>query len=142
MKGCIFLQKVFLKNCVKGLLTAMLTSIALVFLFGWICNGAKDPAALAGVFGRTALYLGAFTGGVVSAKANREKGLVSGLATGGVFMLAVVILSLILRDGSQPISFMSWVMFFLVALISGVGGFIGVPSHKKKKRRKKKKQQK
>ena len=138
MKGCIFLQTAFFKNCVKGLLASMLTSIALIFMFGWICNSQKDPSALAGVFGRAALYIGALTGGIVSARTNREKGLVSGLATGGVFMLVVIILSLMLRDGSSPVSFVTWVMFLLVALVSGVGGYIGVPSHKKRKKKNKK----
>ena len=68
-----------------------------------------------------------------------EKGLVSGLATGGIFMLVVIMLSLFLRDGSSPMGFITWVMFLLVALIGGVGGYFGVPSTKKRKKKNKKK---
>ena len=139
MKGCIFLQTLFLKNCVKGLLTAMLTSLCLIFVFGWISNSMEDPSRLVGLFGRSALYISAFFGGFVSARANREKGLLSGLATGGVFMLVVIMLSLFLRDGSSPMGFVTWIMFLLIALISGVGGYFGVPSGKKRKKKNKKK---
>ncbi|MBQ6701400.1 MAG: TIGR04086 family membrane protein [Clostridia bacterium] len=133
------MQTLFFKNCVKGLLAAMLTSLCLIFLFGWISNSMEDPSRLLGLFGRSALYISAFIGGFVSARANMEKGLVSGLATGGIFMLVVIMLSLFLRDGSSPMGFITWVMFLFVALIGGVGGYFGVPSTKKRKKKNKKK---
>jgi putative membrane protein (TIGR04086 family) len=139
MKGCIFLQTFFLKNCVKGLLTAMLTSVGLIFIFGWICNSQSDPSRLVGILGRVALYISAFSGGFVAARTNKEKGLLSGLATGGIFMLVVIMLSLLLRDGSSSVGLITWVMFLLVALISGLGGYFGVPSGKKRKKKNKKK---
>ncbi|MBR5322025.1 MAG: TIGR04086 family membrane protein [Clostridia bacterium] len=139
MKGCIFLQTGFLKNSVKGFLVAILSSGILLLLFGWICYTREDPSALSGILGRAALYISAFLGGFFAARFNREKGLLSGLATGGAFMLFVALLSMLLRGESEPIRFMTWVMFLLILLVGTVGGYLGVPSGKRRKRKNKKK---
>lgn len=139
MKGCIFLQTEFWKNSVKGFLVSILSSAVLLLLFGWICYTREDPAALAGILGRIALYLSAFLGGFFASRFNREKGLLSGLTTGGVFMLFVVMLSLFLRSGNEPIKFMTWVMFLLILLVGTAGGYLGVPSGKRRKKKNRKK---
>ena len=139
MKGCIFLRAEFFKNSIKGVLVSILSGAVLLLLFGWICFSRADPSALTGILGRAALYISAFLGGFFAARFNREAGLLSGLLTGGIFMLFVIMLSLFLRGGSEPIGFMTWIMFLLVALLGGVGGYLGTPNGKKRKRRKKRK---
>ncbi len=139
MKGCIFLQTDFLKNCVKGMLISILSSVVLLFVFGWICYTREDPSILLGILGRVALYLSVFIGGFFASRFNREKGLLSGLATGGAFMLFVIMLSLFLRSGDEPLRFMTWVMFLLIALVGTVGGYLGVPSGKRKRKKNRKK---
>lgn len=133
------MQTGFLKNSVKGFLAAIFSSGILLLLFGWICYTREDPSALAGILGRVALYISAFLGGFLAARFNREKGLLSGLATGGAFMLFVALLSMILRGENEPVKFMTWIMFLLILLVGTVGGYLGVPSGKKKKRKNKKK---
>ena len=133
------MQTEFWKNSVKGLLVSILSSAVLLLLFGWICYTREDPSALLGILGRAGLYISAFLGGFFAAKFNREKGLLSGLAAGGAFMLFVIMLSLFLRSGSESIKFMTWVMFLLILLIGTAGGYLGVPSGKKRKRKNKKK---
>lgn len=133
------MQTGFLKNSVKGFLVAILSSGILLLLFGWICYTREDPSALSGILGRAALYISAFLGGFFAARFNREKGLLSGLATGGAFMLFVALLSMLLRGESEPIRFMTWVMFLLILLVGTVGGYLGVPSGKRRKRKNKKK---
>lgn len=139
MKGCIFLRGDFFKNSIKGVLVSILSSAVLLLLFGWICFSRADPSALTGILGRAALYISAFLGGFFAARFNRETGLLSGLLTGGIFMLFVIMLSLFLRGGSEPMGFMTWIMFLLVALLGGVGGYLGTPNGKKRKRRKRRK---
>ena len=133
------MQTGFLKNSVKGFLVAILSSGILLLLFGWICYTREDPSALSGILGRAALYISAFLGGFFAAKSNREKGLLSGLATGGAFMLFVALLSMLLRGENEPVKFMTWVMFLLILLVGTVGGYLGVPSGKRRKRKNKKK---
>ena len=139
MKGCIFLQTEFWKNSVKGLLVSILSGAVLLLLFGWICYMREDPSALLGILGRAALYISAFLGGFFASRFNREKGLLSGLATGGAFMLFVVMLSMFLRSGNEPIKFMTWVMFLLILLVGTAGGYLGVPSGKRRKKKNRKK---
>ena len=133
------MQTEFWKNSVKGFLVSILSSAVLLLVFGWICFTREDPAALSGILGRTALYLSAFLGGFFASRFNREKGLLSGLTAGGAFMLFVVMLSLFLRSGNEPVKFMTWVMFLLILLVGTAGGYLGVPSGKKRKRKNKKK---
>ncbi|MBE6718216.1 MAG: TIGR04086 family membrane protein [Ruminococcaceae bacterium] len=128
----------FLKNCVKGFVAAILASVLLIFTFGYFCYTSKDPDSLINLLSMITLYAGAFIGGFVASRFNREMGLLSGLATGGLFMFFVLVLSLILNDGNGETTFLKWVMFFLVALASAVGGYLGVPNFKKRKKHKKK----
>ena len=129
------MQTNFIKNCVKGLLVSIFSSVALLLLFGWICFMQEDPDGLIGILGRVALYVSAFLGGFFASRFNRSMGLISGLTTGGVFMLTVVLLSMFLRESDSPLSFMTWVMFLLIAVVAALGGYFGVPSGKRKKRR-------
>lgn len=129
------MQTNFIKNCVKGFLVSILSSVVLLLLFGWICFMQEDPDGLIGILGRVALYVSAFLGGLFASRFNRSMGLVSGLTTGGIFMLTVVMLSMFLRESDSPLSFMTWVMFLLIAVVAALGGYFGVPSGKRKKRR-------
>ncbi len=133
------MQNDFLKNSVKGLLVSIVSSAVLLLLFGWICYTREDPSALSGILGRVALYLSAFLGGFFASRFNREKGLLSGLATGGAFMLFVMMLSFLLRSGNEPAKFMTWVMFLLILLVGIAGGYLGVPSGKRRKKKNRKK---
>ena len=136
MKGCIFLQAVFFKNCVKGFLASVALGVGLLFLFGWICYAREDPVELMGVFAKLTLYISALAGGFVAAKLNSGKGVFSGVASGALFMLFTVILALFLQSGQSPVSPMTWVMFLSLAIAGAVGGYIANPKGKTKRRKK------
>ena len=127
------MEKAFFKNCVKGLLVGISASVLLLFLFGWICYTKNDPAPLMGILGRAALYISVFAGGFAASRFNKGMGLLSGVCTGTAFMLTVLTVSLLLRNG-QPIGLLGWVMFLLVVAVGTAGGFLGVPSGKKRKK--------
>lgn len=133
MKGCVFLPIDFLKNCSKGLLLSIIAAAVLVMLFGGVCFTMDDPKAYIGVFGLASLYVSAFAGGLASAKANGKNGLLAGLATGLVFTVLTVALSFLFSNGHR-IGGIKWLMLFLVCIVSGIGGYLGVPSSKKKKK--------
>ena len=131
------MQAGFIKNVVKGFLVAALTSVVLLFVFGWICGTQEDPEGLIGILGRAALYVSALAGGFAAARFNREKGLICGLSAGGGLMLTVMLISLFLR-GDSPMGMLVWTMFLFIPLVAAVGGYIGIPQKKKRKKRNKK----
>ncbi len=133
------MQTDFFKNCIKGLLASLLASVILLFVFTWICYTREDPSMMISILGMVALYLSAFIGGFIASRFNRQNGLLSGLATGGVFMLVVIMLSFILRSGKESVGFVTWLLFLLITVVSAVGGYLGVPSGKKRRRKNKKK---
>ena len=128
----------FFKNCVKGFLVSVVSGVLLLFLFGWICYAREDPSALIDIFGKATLYISALAGGFAAAKFNGEKSGLSGLGSGGIFMLFMVILALFLKSGQAPVSVMTWVMFLSLALVGALGGYIANPKGRSKRRKRRK----
>ena len=125
----------FFKNCVKGFLSSVLAGALLILLFGYICYTREDPDLLLKPLGLTALYVSSLCGGFVSSRFNKEQGLLSGAATGGIFALFILVISFILRSEGEAVGFLGWILYLAVAFAGAVGGYIGKPSAKKRRKK-------
>lgn len=123
------------KSCLFGVLGAVIMSALLLLVFNYICYTNDDPDKYLGVLGVTALLMAAFSGGFISAKLNRESGLVCGLITGAIFVLLVVLLSFSLQTEGNGMTTKSYLIFALVPVLSAVAGLLGLPSKKKRKKK-------
>ena len=123
-----------IKKSVLSFLIALGASAVLLAVFGYICYTREDPGVLFKPLGMTALYLSALTGGLVSARLNRSNTVLSSALTGLLFMLSVVVISFIIRPDSESIGITNWLLYFLIIVVSTVGGFVYRPSAKKRKK--------
>ncbi len=130
------MQVNFIKNCLKGVLTAIILSVVLLLVFSFIAYTRDDPDSYLTIFAGVALYASAFVCGFVAAKKNRQSGLLCGLVSGIVFMALVILLSLLGRNTDEGTSNLRWVMYLVICGISLLGGIIGVPSKAVRKRKK------
>ena len=127
------MQVNFIKNCLKGVLAAIISSAVLLLVLSFIAYTRADPDSYVSIFAGIALYVSAFICGFVAVKKNRESGLLCGLTSGGIFTLMIIGLSLIMRTADAESSPLRWVMYLVVLGISILGGVVGVPSGKAKR---------
>jgi len=127
------LQVNFIKNCLKGVLAAIVSSAVLLLVLSFIAYTRADPDSYVPIFAGIALYVSAFICGFVAVKKNRESGLLCGLVSGTIFTVLIVALSLAMRTSDAGGSSLKWVMYLVVLGISILGGVVGVPSGKAKR---------
>ncbi len=131
------MQVNFIKNCLKGVLAAIISSAVLLLVLSFIAYTRADPDSYVSIFAGAALYVSAFICGFVAVKKNRESGLLCGLTSGGIFTLMIIGLSLIMRTTDGGGSPLRWVMYLVILGISTLGGVVGVPSGKVKRNKRK-----
>ena len=73
---------------------SVLSSVFLIFGLGYLCYTNKDPDSLIKLLSYVAVYVGAFIGGFIASRLNKQSGVLSGLAVGGMFMAFIVMLFL------------------------------------------------
>ena len=127
------MQVNFIKNCLKGVLAAIVSSAVLLLVLSFIAYTRADPDSYVPIFAGIALYVSAFICGFVAVKKNRESGLLCGLVSGTIFTVLIVALSLAMRTSDAGGSSLKWVMYLVVLGISILGGVVGVPSGKAKR---------
>ncbi|MBR6682455.1 MAG: TIGR04086 family membrane protein [Clostridia bacterium] len=127
------MQVNFIKNCLKGVLAAIVSSTVLLLVLSFIAYTRADPDSYVPIFAGIALYVSAFICGFVAVKKNRESGLLCGLVSGAIFTVLIVALSLAMRTSDAGGSSLKWVMYLVVLGISILGGVVGVPSGKAKR---------
>ena len=123
---------------IKGFLIAVLVSASLIALFGYVCCKSRDPEALFGILGLTALYVSAFAGGLASALFNKKDGWLIGGATGALLSVVIVLISFFVRAEGETVGLWGWLVYLLVAAAAAAGGALGGLKKRKKRRRKSK----
>ena len=129
------MQVNFIKNCLKGVLAAIISSAVLLLVLSFIAYTRADPDSYVTIFASVALYVSAFICGFVAVKKNRESGLLCGLVSGAIFTMLIIGMSLIARTTDESSSNLKWVIYLVILGVSALGGVIGVPSGKMKRKK-------
>ena len=137
VRGVFILQVNFIKNCLKGVLAAIISSAVLLLVLSFIAYTRADPDSYVTIFAGVALYASAFICGFVAVKKNRESGLLCGLVSGAIYAMLIMGMSLIARTTDGSSSPWKWVIYLVILGISALGGVIGVPSGKVKRNKRK-----
>lgn len=123
-----------LRGAVRGLIWAIILAAILLVLFSLICYIMPDPDKYLSAFGIAALYISALTGGIIAGK---RSGIVGGLVS-GLLLTAVVLIASTFKEATSdslpPIT--TALLYILIPLTGGIGGFIAGFSGKNQKRKK------
>lgn len=116
-----------IKASFSGVLAAFICTIALCVLGGIVQSFLIVNSTLVSnmilIFG----YLSSFIGGIIAGRRAKRKGILTGLTTGFLFFLAVLVISLLFVKSELSIS--SILMRCLIySVVSMFGGTIGVNS--------------
>lgn len=107
----------------KGLLIGIAVTLVFIFAFALIFLLIKSGREYAGVAASVSLAAGAFSSAFLTAKKLGEKGYLVGLIIGGIFFLAVTVISFIVnRSGLTVNSLFKLIIILLSAFIGGVFG--------------------
>jgi len=117
----------------KGIFTAALCSLALIFASCAIALKFPEPNKLSPIFGVGSMLLSSLLGGFVSAKSHRKNGLITGLITGLIFVLLISIAAFISKSAIHTTMFLC--CGITAVILSSLGGIIGVGEKKRKKQR-------
>ena len=124
-----------LKAAAIGACVSLAAAVVLWFAATALAYSQSDPDAIMPILAFCATYAASFVGGVVAAKADRERGLVSSALGGVAFSLVLLIVSVFARNAySSGYDFLSATLLRAsVVAVSCVGGVVG--RYKKQKRR-------
>ncbi len=122
-------------NMLIPLAIGFAVSVAICFIFMLIfalfLSKRDSNETLALVLSFISQTLGALVGGFVSAKLNRQNGLIVGLANGGILFLVYTILSMVISGAS--LTLLTLIRLLLLEISSMLGGILGVNINKKPK---------
>ena len=123
-----------LRGATRGLIWSIILAAVLLVLFSLFCYMMPDPDKYLSTFGLAALYICALVGGIVAGK---RSGIAGGLVS-GLLLTAVVLIASTFKessaDASSPV--IAALLYVLIPLTGGIGGFISGFSGKNQKRKK------
>lgn len=129
------MKPLFWQNVLFGVAAAAICSMLLLCIFAFLGLSADDPAALAPLFSKAALIIGAFIGGRIAAS-DAENRALCGAVCGVCYMLIVLAPSLILSNWGA--SSLLWMTVTVLAAVMGAvvarGNDSGVRKGIKKRR--------
>ena len=110
-----------------GVLTSIISMMALSVLMALIIYRTADPASYVTPAAYTALYISALIAGLASSKLNKRSALLCGLLTGGLLLAICFIMGLILSGAhSSDYSVVEDLLLKCAVLVcSVIGAFIG-----------------
>ena len=114
-----------LRGATRGLIWSIILAAILLVLFSLFCYMMPDPDKYLSTFGLAALYICALVGGIVAGK---RSGIACGLVSGLLLTAVVLIASTFKESGA--------LLYVLIPLAGGIGGFISGFSGKNQKRKK------
>jgi putative membrane protein (TIGR04086 family) len=132
-----------MKSAVLGAIAGVFASVALMVVFALVINNFfGDPDGVLNIFTGIAAGTGAAAGGFFASRANGSKGFVTGITTG--LLISVVILIIMIFNGKNPsdidmeIKKTSDITFRLVIIICQIvfacaGGIFAANSRRSKK---------
>ncbi len=122
-----------LKSSIKGGALGLFISVVLATLMCAVAYASPNPDALLSPLALAALYLSAFCAGAISARINGSSSLLCGIFSGGLFMLAYMLVSLFFPAelSAKYGFFVSFLFHSLIILMSILGGYAGQKRAKK-----------
>ena len=119
------------KPLILGVIVSIISSLIIVAIFAIAATNiaVSDDAIL--VMAITSMAIGAFIGGIVSAKLYNEKGFLIGALNGAAFFLITTIISIAINP--EALTLISIIKLLVFTLASMIGGVIGVNVTRKRK---------
>lgn len=119
------------KPLILGVIVSIISSLIIVAIFAIAATNlaVSDDAIL--VMAITSMAIGAFIGGIVSAKLYNEKGFLIGALNGTAFFLITTIISIAINP--EALTMISIIKLLVFTLASMIGGVIGVNITRKRK---------
>ena len=119
------------KPLILGVIVSIISSLIIVAIFAIAATNiaVSDNAIL--VMAITSMAIGAFIGGIVSAKLYNEKGFLIGALNGTAFFLITTIISIAINP--EALTMISIIKLLVFTLASMIGGVIGVNITRKRK---------
>ena len=119
------------KPLILGVIVSIISSLIIVAIFAIAATNiaVSDDAIL--VMAITSMAIGAFIGGIVSAKLYNEKGFLIGALNGAAFFLITTIISIAINP--EALTMISIIKLLVFTLASMIGGVIGVNITRKRK---------
>ena len=119
------------KPLILGVIVSIISSLIIVAIFAIAATNiaVSDDAIL--VMAITSMAIGAFIGGIVSAKLYNEKGFLIGALNGTAFFLITTIISIAINP--EALTMISIIKLLVFTLASMIGGVIGVNVTRKRK---------
>lgn len=129
--------KQILMPVIMGILAALIASLILLAIFSVLLSTLDIPTVSVQVFACISIGAGALTGGFFSARILRNKGLLSGAATGLLFYAVLLIAGAAM--GQADIQALTLLKVLLAVVFGAIGGIMGVNSKRRLRRLKGKK---
>lgn len=130
------------RSLISGFIVTAAASAVLILLFSIIVYSTPDPGKLVLPAALAAAYIASYAGGFTSAWKNRGEPLPCGLLTGGAFFVLLILLSLIIPEGTpSKISFWPSVGLHSLLIVFSLLGALSATSlressrHKRPRRR-------
>lgn len=115
-----------LTNTAVSSLVGFAAVFVLVLLFAFIITKIDASETIISVMTSVALCVGAYVGGVVSAKKRRKNGLLMGVLCGVFMFFVIFVLSTFFAQTAE--SFSGSTKLIMTLIFSAVGGIVGVNS--------------
>lgn len=108
----------------------ILVVIICLLLFSFLMTKVDAPDGIISAMSVIALCVGSFVGAYVASRKRRQNGLITGILTGVIIYIGILLLGVIITKTSTNIGFFPKL---IIALICGaIGGVIGVNSRQKR----------
>ena len=120
-----------LKPLIVGLIVSVVFSLIFMLVFAIAATSLDVNENTILIFSIISMSLGAFTGGLASAKILKQKGFLVGAINGVVFFFLITFISFAVSQA--PVSAVSLIKLITFVLSSVLGGIIGVNTTKKRK---------
>ena len=129
----VFVEENLFVSALKTVVLAIVfTIIALLLLTAYIAYGdISEESAVLCV--KTATFVSMFSAGFMTARKRRKTGLLSGLVSGGIYVLIMLMAGLLVVDGFS-VNGETLLMYLISVLSSSIGGIFGVNFKKKNKK--------
>lgn len=124
-------KSTLIKPLIYGLISAVITSFIMMLIGALVVKNFDLDEIGVLIISLISMSTGAFVGGFIAAKINKQKGFLVGILNGIAFFILNTVLAFILNTDSMTI--ISVIKVILFVITSMIGGIIGVNYSRKRK---------
>lgn len=119
-----------------GLLAAAVSGMILALIGAWLAYRTENPTSLITAVSYFSLYTASLIGGFVAGKCTEQPGrFIAGLLTGALLSFLLAMIHIFLSGSPLPL-WLTILLFLLVVLAGGIGGFVsGIRLPRRRKNR-------